>query len=389
MQTNSPLGVRERRLTLGRRMTLGNSVWPWVRSCPAVLAIVLVSGWNVVASSQVGDSYFAEPKQASSQLESLLGYDHADVSRNTPVRPTATGHFVAAGSPNLTAMPGVNAAEPSLRPFRAAASQVPASQVEASHVHATTNSPVANAWKPQSIADNTPQPTFSEPQTATTAWDESVAQPPLPVTPVGRMGTEQSSDPLEQPLPGPSQSANRQESGSARALPGLGQGAKSLLQTGVALAIVLALLFGFVWVFKRTAPKSLLPLPIETVQVLGNAPLHGKQHLRLIRLGRRVLLLAVSETTSQTLADVTDPDEVQYLLELCQRTSSRTEAQTFDAVLREHGRERTTGFLGSQHDQVAHTLGARGTSHDGTRQAVRETEPRPKARPVSNHFFEA
>jgi flagellar biogenesis protein FliO len=383
MQTNSPLGVRERRLTLG------NSVWPWVRSCPAFLAIVLVSGWNAVASSQVGDSYFAEPKQASSQLESLLGYDHADVSRNTPVRPTATGHFVAARSPNLAAMPGVNAAEPSLRPFRTAASHMQASQVEASHVQATTNSPVANAWKPQSIADNTPQPTFREPRNATMASTESVAQPPLPVTPVGRMGTEQSSDPLEQPLPGPSQSANRQEPGSARALPGLGQGAKSLLQTGVALAIVLALLFGFVWVFKRTAPKSLLPLPIETVQVLGNAPLHGKQHLRLIRLGRRVLLLAVSETTSQTLADVTDPDEVQYLLELCQRTSSRTEAQTFDAVLREHGRERTTGFLGSQHDQVAHTLGARGTSHDGTRQAVRETEPRPKARPVSNHFFEA
>ncbi len=255
---------------------------------------------------------------------------------------------------------------------------------------------IVASWKPQSLADHS-SGSIPAPTTAATirseAWNSGEGI--LAVTPVSRMEPErrlepeQSRDPLDQRLPGPSPATSRHEPNAAGTTPGLGQGAKSLMQTGVALAIVLALLFCFVWVFKRTAPKSLLPLPTEALQVLGNAPLHGKQHLRLIRLGHRVLLLTVSETTSQTLAEVTDPEEVKHLLELCQGTNVRAQAQTFEAVLREHGRERTKGFLGSQQDEVSQSIVARGTTRTGARQSVRETDNRSGTRPVSNHFFEA
>lgn len=160
------------------------------------------------------------------------------------------------------------------------------------------------------------------------------------------------------------------------------------MQTGVALAAVLGLMLGFFWVFRRTAPKSLLPLPLEAVQVLGNAPLHGKQHLRLIRLGHRVLLLAVSENTSQTLAEITDPDEVRYMLELCEARVSRGESQTFAEILQQSGRERTTGFLGSQQDQILQPHGSK-PQRDANNRTKPESATRSAVRPVSSHFFEA
>jgi flagellar biogenesis protein FliO len=197
-----------------------------------------------------------------------------------------------------------------------------------------------------------------------------------------------SPDPLDERLPGPRQRPDREETLTKGITSSFGQGGNQLLQTGVALAVVLGLVLGFFWLFKRTAPKSLQPLPLETVQVLGNAPLHGKQHLRLIRLGQRVLLLAVSETTSQTLAEVTDPNEVQYLLELCQAKISRVESQTFADILRQSSRERTTGFLGSQQDQVPPSRGSQ-SSPSRVQQSTSESTARSVVRPVSNHFFEA
>jgi flagellar biogenesis protein FliO len=160
-----------------------------------------------------------------------------------------------------------------------------------------------------------------------------------------------------------------------------------LLQTGLALAFVLVLLFITAWCLKRATPRSLQPLPIETVQVLGNAPLHGKQHLRLIRLGQRLLLLAVSETTTQTLTEVTDPNEVQQLLELCQIRSPQSVSQAFETLLQDGARERTTGFLGSQQDQIA--LPRRASPAAPPADTARSTASRPPVRPASHHFFEA
>ncbi|MDP1564227.1 MAG: flagellar biosynthetic protein FliO [Pirellulaceae bacterium] len=368
MQTDSPFGVRK------RCTDLQQAAARCLRTIAAVLALVAQGILAVHGFGQVSEPSFPVLERPSSQLESLLGYGGAGVGTTAQgqfdkPRSTTAGNWV-----EVPATANSHQREPELQQPTPLPQQA-----------------LAPAWKPQAIGDQ-PAVAYSAPairrpdsiNSAPTAGSGPVANS-TPATLVGYMEAGQSSDPLDQPLPGPSQPANRSESVSSGLTPGFGHGAKSLLQTGVALVVVLGLMFGFVWLFKRTAPKSLLPLPIETVQVLGNAPLHGKQHLRLIRLGQRVLLLAVSETTSRTLAEVTDPDEVQYLLQMCEGKNARHESQTFDAILRENGRERTKGFLGSQQDQVSQSIG----SSEKRATAARESTTRSAVRPVSNHFFEA
>jgi len=200
-------------------------------------------------------------------------------------------------------------------------------------------------------------------------------------------------DPLQEPLPGPRVVADERggpgESGGAFGANSLGAGGQSLLQTGIALAFVLLLVFGCAWLLRKAGPKSLQPLPLEAVQLLGNAPLYGKQHLRLIRMGQRVLLLAVSESSTQTLTEVTDPEEVNQLLELCQSRDPQGHTKTFQALLSEGDRERASGFLGSQQDQVPAAL-RRVRSGDEALASTRAAgDGRPVVRPASNHFFEA
>lgn len=368
MQTDSPLGVRKRCAVLQHAAVL------CLRTVAAVLALVTQGILGVHGFGQDIEPSFPVLERPSSQLESLLGYGGSDSRANAQgqidkPRSTTAGNWI-----EVPATGAAHRREPEPQQATPLPQQV-----------------LAAAWKPQAIGDQ-PVPTFSAPaikppnsiNSALTAGSGQ-SDNSSPLTLVGYTDEDQSSDPLDQRLPGPSQPAHREGSVSSGLTPGFGHGAKSLLQTGVALVVVLGLMFGFVWLFKRTAPKSLLPLPIETVQVLGNAPLHGKQHLRLIRLGHRVLLLAVSEATSQTLAEVTDPDEVQYLLQLCEGKSARQESQTFDALLRENSRERTKGFLGSQQDQVSQSIGL----SEKRAPSSRESTTRSAVKPVSNHFFEA
>lgn len=223
---------------------------------------------------------------------------------------------------------------------------------------------------------------------------------PLAVRPVSNAyaatadSVTEKLDPLDERLPGPRGGGKANATSSLPSLPG---GGSRLMQTGIALAIVLALLFAMVWLMKRATPKSMQALPLETIEVLGNAPLTAKQHLRLIRLGNRLLLLSVSESTSHTLAEVTEVSEVQRLLALCQSKSSASSTQAFHSILRESERDKAIGFLGSQQDRLANATGPRsGQSRSGQSQAAGQAGAagpagagRPAVRPVSQHFFEA
>lgn len=81
--------------------------------------------------------------------------------------------------------------------------------------------------------------------------------------------------------------------------------------------VVLSLFFAVAWLLKRAAPKSMQSLPQKAIEVLGRAPLVRGQHLQLVRCGQRLLLLAVSSTTAQTLTEISDPQEVEALLSAC------------------------------------------------------------------------
>lgn len=115
--------------------------------------------------------------------------------------------------------------------------------------------------------------------------------------------------PVTQPGPGP---ASRQLTTSA-------------WKTAGALALVCLGVFGVARLLRRNGRglwKS--RLPVEAIEVLGQRPLDTRNSLRLVRCGSRLLVLSVSATGGlSTLSEITDPDEVKRLVDLCRQTPRR------------------------------------------------------------------
>ena len=83
------------------------------------------------------------------------------------------------------------------------------------------------------------------------------------------------------------------------------------------LALVLGLYFGFVWIMRRLSPSGNQNLPREVLELMGQIPFGPKRNLQLIRLGSKLLLIINSAEGSQALGEITDPNEVEYLVALC------------------------------------------------------------------------
>jgi flagellar protein FliO/FliZ len=119
------------------------------------------------------------------------------------------------------------------------------------------------------------------------------------------------------PLPlKPRESNGRAESGKRA------DGLPSLLTVAGSLAVVLGIFFLIVWLMRRASPNTMAALPADVLEVLGRAPLANRQQAHLIRCGNKLLLVSVSAAGSgaTTLAEITDPAEVQRLAELCRQS---------------------------------------------------------------------
>ena len=75
------------------------------------------------------------------------------------------------------------------------------------------------------------------------------------------------------------------------------------------------------------------PLPNEVVECLGRAPLTGRQQVQLLRLGKKLVLVAVTATEARTLSEITDPLEVDRLSGLCQQIRPESITASFRQVL--------------------------------------------------------
>jgi len=99
------------------------------------------------------------------------------------------------------------------------------------------------------------------------------------------------------------------------------------------LVIVLGLFVVLVWISKRFTPAGSAALPKEAVELLGRAPLSGRQTMQLIRVGNRLLLVALSASGAETLTEITDPVEVEHLAGLCRGGRSDSASASFNRVL--------------------------------------------------------
>lgn len=129
--------------------------------------------------------------------------------------------------------------------------------------------------------------------------------------------------------------------------PATGWGAVS--SVGASLGLVLGAFLCVAWLSKRYLPKSAGPLPKEVVEQLGWAPLVGRQQMQLVRLGNKLLLIAVTPGASaEPLAEVTDQAEVERLSAICRRTKPESSTQAFREVMSELERTPARGFVDTQ-----------------------------------------
>lgn len=113
---------------------------------------------------------------------------------------------------------------------------------------------------------------------------------------------------------------------------GRGSSIRALGTIAGSLAIVLTLLFVALWLLRRTGPVAAQPLPVEVVEVLGRAPLSGRQQMHLLRCGRKLLLVSVTPECAKTLTEITDPVEVDRLSGLCQQSRPNSATAAFRRV---------------------------------------------------------
>ncbi len=102
------------------------------------------------------------------------------------------------------------------------------------------------------------------------------------------------------------------------------------------LAIVLAIFFVVAWGMRRAAPGALTLLPRQVVEVLGRAPLAGRQQVHLLRCGNKLLLVSVTPDAAKTLTEITDPLEVDRLAGLCEQARPNSSSAAFRRVFQQY-----------------------------------------------------
>jgi flagellar biogenesis protein FliO len=168
--------------------------------------------------------------------------------------------------------------------------------------------------------------------------------------------------------------AEAHASSSTRRLAGFGMPLQSIYTVVTALAIVLGAFLLFAWAIRRGGKNSVARrggLPSEVVNVLGRVPLAARQFAQLLRVGNKLVLVALTPDGPTTLTEVTDPAEVDRLVGLCQQSDSKSSTKTFEHVFQQFTNEPVSGgFLGSETLPTSLTSAASAyRSHRGTARA--------------------
>jgi len=74
---------------------------------------------------------------------------------------------------------------------------------------------------------------------------------------------------------------------------------------------------------RRFAPRAASTLPPDVFAVLGEASLGGQQTVRVIRFGPKTLLVSVTPSGCQTLAELGDPEATACIVAACRSGLSR------------------------------------------------------------------
>ena len=201
-----------------------------------------------------------------------------------------------------------------------------------------------NSPLPQNLTPISVEEPRAFPQTHSPAEPPHRIQPPVNVRLVSAEEPKQLP-PSKPPLKLAPRSASTRQSSARPAAP---SPASALTTVAGSLGAVLAIFMVIVWCSRRFAPVGNASLPTEAVELLGRSPLAGRQQMHLIRIGNKLLLVAISPVGMETLTELTDTVEVERLLSLCKGTSTTSASAAFQQALTQLASEPAPrGFVGS------------------------------------------
>lgn len=196
---------------------------------------------------------------------------------------------------------------------------------------------------PAAVPSNTPgfafagrqeltSPGREHPRTsATTPADGPVSDPVSPPQAGASSRASETSIPLRHP-----DAKGTSQTSQAKSPTAFGSATAPWMTTMSALAIVLGVLFLFYWGMKRLGPKTNQILPAEAVELLGSTALSPRQRLCLIRVGRKLVLVAMSSEGVEPLTEIDDPVEVDRLVGICASQRNGSATQVFRQVFSQY-----------------------------------------------------
>ena len=104
------------------------------------------------------------------------------------------------------------------------------------------------------------------------------------------------------------------------------------------LLIVVGLLLGAAWCYRKAAPNASGTLPKQVIQILGRTPLAPRQQLVLLRFGPKLLLVSNLQGEVRTISEIVDPLEVDRVAGMCESSQPGSISDSFRSVLHNIGR---------------------------------------------------
>jgi flagellar biosynthetic protein FliO len=141
-----------------------------------------------------------------------------------------------------------------------------------------------------------------------------------------------------------------------------------LSRVGMALAVVIALILLLRWGGKKLFQKGGMSRSTRAVQVLARAPLAPRQHIVLVRVGRRVLVVGECGSQMNPLCEITDGDEIAALLGQLQDEKLTLPGRAFNSLF-----QRARGAMGGSDAQDEEESAA--VADAGAPAPEAETEP--------------
>jgi flagellar biogenesis protein FliO len=188
---------------------------------------------------------------------------------------------------------------------------------------------------PRRSSYGSPRAVVVEPEAQEPATHEPAVHEPAAYEEPAPQAKEVARTPLKLP---------RQERSAARSLsrPVSAGSMTSLTTVMGSLGIVLGRFVVLVWISRRFAPAGTAALPKEAVELLGRTSLGTNQQMQLVRVGAKLLLVALSPQGARTLTEITSASEVERLTDMCRRQKPDSSTANFRSLVEQIGTERTT-----------------------------------------------